>query len=352
MNEINVNKNYQDEVLDSLLYAELSKRAKDPNVKKVLSRMSKMEERHASIWREIAKIRGVEVKSPSLISVAKVKVMAMLSKVLGTNTMIKLREGSEDNDVKKYVELSTSSDLSPQERVMMSDISVDEAAHEEILSQVASNVSEFIYGISDGLVEVLAAVSGLSGAVKVPLYVAVGGLVIGVSGMMSMGIGSFLSSESEKEMSKKERDKISLQKRVDPESVRKRVQEFLTSIGIDERDSISLSGKLVGGAEDLLSPKGGKSPVKGALVTAGSYITGAIIPSVPYMLGIGGLEGVLSSFVVSGIAIAVVGYMIGIVSSVNPRKKSMEMSVLGLGAAVATYLLGNLLSSLLGINLA
>ncbi|WP_054846755.1 VIT1/CCC1 transporter family protein [Sulfuracidifex tepidarius] len=187
---------------------------------------------------------------------------------------------------------------------------------------------------------------------KVPLYVAVGGLVIGVSGMMSMGIGSFLSSESEEEISRKEREKIALQRKVDPESVRKRVQEFLSSIGIGESDSLSLSGKLVGGAEDLLAPKGGKSPVKGALVTAASYITGAIIPSSPYIAGLGGLEGVLSSFLISGIAIAVVGYMIGIVSSVNPRRKSLEMSVLGLGAAVATYLLGNLLSSLLGIHLA
>jgi VIT1/CCC1 family predicted Fe2+/Mn2+ transporter len=352
LSKIDVKKNYQDEVLDSILYAELSKRAKDPEIEKVLSRMSKMEERHASIWREIAKIRGIEVKGPSPLSMAKVKIMAMLSKVLGVNTMIKLREGNEDNDVKKYVKLSASDDLSPEEKVMMNDISVDEAAHEEILSQVTSNVSEFIYGISDGLVEVLAAVSGLSGAVKVPLYVAVGGLVIGVSGMMSMGIGSFLSSESEEEMSKKEREKISLQKKVDPESVRKRVQEFLSSIGVNETDSFSLSGKLVGGAEDLLAPKGEKSPIKGALVTAASYITGAIIPSIPYILGIGGLEGVLSSFLVSGIAIAVVGYMIGIVSSVNPRRKSIEMSVLGLGAAVATYLLGNLLSSLLGIQLA
>ncbi|WP_054846754.1 ferritin family protein [Sulfuracidifex tepidarius] len=161
--KVDVRKNYQDEVLDSILYAELSKHTKDPKVRSILSKMSKMEERHASIWREIAKIRGVEVKSPSILSVAKVKMMALASRVLGVNVMIKLREGSEDNDVKKYVELSNSDELSSEEKVMMSDISVDEAAHEEILSQVTSNVSEFIYGISDGLVEVLAAVSGYPG---------------------------------------------------------------------------------------------------------------------------------------------------------------------------------------------
>jgi len=352
LGDIDIKKNYQEEVLDSILYAELSKHAKDENLRRVLSRMSKMEERHASIWKEIARIRNVKLSNPSPFSRAKVKLMALLSRIVGVNLVIKIREGSEENDVRKYVELATSKGLSPEERLMMTDISVDEAAHEEILGQVTSNVSEFIYGISDGLVEVLAAVSGLSGAVKVPLYVAVGGLVIGVSGMMSMGIGSFLSSESEKEMSEKEREKISLQKEVDPESVRMRVQEFLTSIGVDDKDSESLSGKLVGGAEDLLAPKGSKSPLRGALVTAASYITGAIIPSIPYIAGIGGVRGVLSSFFISGVAIAFVGYMIGVMSSVNPKKKSIEMTTLGIGAAVVTYLLGNLLSSLLGINLA
>ena len=54
-----------------------------------------------------------------------------------------------------------------------------------------------IYGISDGLVEVLAALAGLTAIISDHTYVAMGGLIVGVSGAMSMSVGAYLATNSE-----------------------------------------------------------------------------------------------------------------------------------------------------------
>ena len=53
-----------------------------------------------------------------------------------------------------------------------------------------------IYGMSDGLIEVLASVAGLTGVFINNIYVAVGGIVFGASGLVSMTIGAYLSERA------------------------------------------------------------------------------------------------------------------------------------------------------------
>jgi Integral membrane protein DUF125. len=75
-----------------------------------------------------------------------------------------------------------------------------EAVHERVFRTLELGYSaEFVYGISDGLVEVLAAVSGLSGAISSAQLVALGGLIIGGLGKPVHGHRGFLSTKVEEE---------------------------------------------------------------------------------------------------------------------------------------------------------
>jgi len=166
--------------------------------------------------------------------------------------------------------------FSSEEKQRLKDIMVDEAVHEKVLGNVeAKSVGDFVYGISDGLVEVLAAVSGLSGAISSPLFVAVGGLIVGVSGTLSMAIGAYLSTKSEKDVKIQERKRLELEKNVDQHSVQLRLVNFFTELGVNLNLAKKVSSSLVNVAEDILYPEVKENPVKSALITGLSYITGA-----------------------------------------------------------------------------
>jgi len=339
------NKNYIEELFDSEVYKKLGDAEKDRLTRIYLYKMSQMEKRHSEIWKQIAEKRHVKLGKLSLFDKLKINFYVIFRKLFGLELTTKLLESGEESDIKKYYELSKSEELDEEERQMMKDLSVDEAVHEEMISSVKSkDVSDFVYGISDGLVEVLAATSGLSGAFNVPFLVGISGLIVGASGTLSMAIGAYLSTKSGREINLNKRKKIEIQKLVDRKEVAKRLSGILTELGIRENIASDISPQLVDVAEDIIAPKVEESPKKSAGVTALSYITGAIIPVIPYLLGIGGLLGVVSSYILSGVAIFIVGSLIGLLSSVNPGKKGAEMLILGISAALATHGLGLLAS--------
>ncbi|MBB5252291.1 VIT1/CCC1 transporter family protein [Sulfurisphaera ohwakuensis] len=344
------NKNYIEELFDSEVYRRLGDVEKDRVTRIYLYKLSEMERKHSEIWKEIAISRGIKLGKLKWYHKWKLNFYVIFRKIFGLELTTKLLENGEESDIKKYYELSKSEELSEEERQKMRELSVDEAVHEEIISTVKSkDVSDFVYGISDGLVEVLAATSGLSGAFNIPFLVGISGLIIGASGTLSMAIGAYLSTKSEKEINEHKRRKIEIQKLVDRKEVAKKLSMILTELGIKENIASDISPQLVDVAEDIIAPKVEESPKKSAGVTALSYISGAVIPIIPYLLGIGGLVGVISSYIISGIAIFIVGYLIGLLSSVNPAKKGVEMLSLGILAAIGTHILGLLASYYLHI---
>ena len=345
------NKNYIDELFASEVYKKLADAEKDPVAKKYLYKMSQMEKKHSEIWKQMAEKRHIKLGKLSLFNKLKIRFYVIFRKLFGLELTTKLLESGEENDIKKYYELSKSEELDEEEKEIMKDLSIDEAVHEEMISSIKSkDVSDFVYGISDGLVEVLAATSGLSGAFNVPFLVGISGLIVGASGTLSMAIGAYLSTKSGKEINENKRKRIEIQKLIDRKEVTKKLSGILTELGIKENIAFNISPQLVDVAEDIIAPKVEENPKKSAGVTALSYITGAIIPVIPYLLGIGGLLGVVSSYVLSGIAIFIVGSLIGLLSSVNPMKKGTEMLILGISAALATHGLGLLASHYLHLT--
>ncbi|AAK42695.1 rubrerythrin family protein [Saccharolobus solfataricus] len=346
-------KNYEEELFDHEVYSKLAEVERDPELKKTLFKLAEMEKKHSEFWREIAEKRGLKVKGKlSTLNKIKVDFYSLLRKILGLDITIKVLESSEEDDIEKYRKLSEMEMFSSEEKQRLKDIMVDEAVHEKVLGNVeAKSVGDFVYGISDGLVEVLAAVSGLSGAISSPLFVAVGGLIVGVSGTLSMAIGAYLSTKSEKDVKIQERKRLELEKNVDQHSVQLRLVNFFTELGVNLNLAKKVSLSLVNVAEDILYPEVKENPVKSALITGLSYITGAIIPILPYLIGLSGLTGLITSYIVAGLSTFIVGSIIGILSGISPFKKGIQMASLALLAALGTHGLGYLASRFLNVSI-
>jgi VIT1/CCC1 family predicted Fe2+/Mn2+ transporter len=342
--------NYKAEVFDFNLYSRLAELEKDETLRNTLRRIAEMERSHAETWTKVAKEKGVRLPERPLSPADRLRASYYLAlrRLMGSKLFYKYLDYKEGQDSEKYLAYSQSKDLSDRLREEMKRLAVEEAIHERVFRSVELGYSaEFVYGISDGLIEVLAAVSGLSGAVSSPTLVALGGLIIGVSGSLSMGIGAYLSSKIEEEGKEAELRSIELEKRLDPKVVEERLKEFLRESGLQGK----LEAKaLIGVAEKLLVKKEETNARKGALVTMVSYFTGALIPTLPFALGLGGLIGTVTSYILGLASTTLVGYLIGVVSMVNAKKKALQMTGLALGAALATHAIGMIANHLLGLS--
>lgn len=342
--------NFRQECFDRQLYLSLAKRERDEDLRAALMRIAEMEGGHAEVWRKLAEAESVKLPSKPLriLDKARLRFYLLMRRLMGSKLFYRYLDYKETGDSEKYLKFAEAPDLSEGLREDMRRLAIEEAVHERVFSTLELGYSaEFVYGISDGLVEVLAAVSGLSGAISSALLVALGGLIIGVSGSLSMGIGAFLSTKVEEEGKRSEKRIVELEKRLDPRAVEKRLEEFLRSAGLEGRIDPE---SLVHVAENVLFKDEGADARKAALVTMASYFTGAVIPTLPFALGLSGLSGVLASYAVSLASVAIVGYFIGVISMANARMKSLQMTALALGAALATHFIGLLANALLGLR--
>lgn len=307
-------KEYSHENVDALTYAEMAKKEKDAPTALLLKRLAAVEIAHAAFWKKIAEKRGRNIKEPGLIEKTKAKTYVLFRKFFGLSLSIKLLELHEVSAIKEYTELwNTPGLLDEDEKALLEKVIDDEKEHElalinEELRVNPDRVRDVIYGISDALVEVLAAVSGFAGVLAKPLIVAVAGLIVGASGTLSMGAGAYVSTKSEEEA----------------------------------KESNALT--------DSKAEKSHQSALLSAATTSASYLIGVFPPVLPYAVGLGGTVALLSSYLASAASLFVVGFLVGIVSGVTPSHKGGEMAAIGMGAALATHALGLAASAYLHVS--
>jgi predicted membrane protein (TIGR00267 family) len=307
-----IRKNYKEELFGATVYEELAKTEKNVKVKEVLEELANGERSHASFWKEVAESRGVELEELGFSDRLKIKILKLFRRVFGLPLTLKLVERGEISDAEKYYQLSRAAEFNDTERQKLSSIMMQELVHEDLLVQTqinADKIRDAIYAVSDGLIEVLAGVSGLSSILASPFLVALGGIIIGVSGTISMSIGAYLSSSSENDIRKSKLKK---------EKLRTLLGQAYSSEGNNEINKNSESVK----------------------ITAISYILGALVPILPFLLGLGGLLGLITSYAFTGVVTFIVGGIIGILSDVNPFKKGAVMAGLAIVAALVTHLIG------------
>jgi VIT1/CCC1 family predicted Fe2+/Mn2+ transporter len=70
------------------------------------------------------------------------------------------------------------------------------------------------------------------------------------------------------------------------------------------------------------------------------FASGAVVPVLPYMLGVQGLAAVLWSAGLVGLALLLTGGVVGVLSGSSPARRALRQLAIGWGAAAVTYLFG------------
>jgi len=350
---------YLDELESTIIYRYLAEKLAGKPISDTLRKIAEMEARHARFWREYLVKHGVDVDRFKPRK-TRIKLYTLLYRLIGFGLTLKLLERDENEAINLYSWILEHGDLSDNERVELKKIIVDEYMHENTFLEEESRLKEFldhvrdaILGMNDGLVEILSVSTGLAAAYGDPLNVALGGLIVGFAGALSMAIGSYVSVKSQREVNMSRRSRFLNLVKLVPETIHGIVEKLFHSKGFSIETSRQVADEVVSKnieLEEIAGVETSDNPLKAGIYTGLFYLLGAFIPLTPYFIGLPIPYALPSSLLIAAAMLGFVGFFVALTAGLKIKKKIVELILTGLGAAGATYLIGFMARTLLGIE--
>ncbi|MCL4379389.1 MAG: VIT1/CCC1 transporter family protein [Candidatus Marsarchaeota archaeon] len=290
---------YKEELLHMDVYRTFSKSEKDAKIAKTLTRLTALESMHANLWGEFLDINGVDRPKARIWPD---RFLIMLCKVIfGLAVTVKLIEHMEEGHHKRFTRAISASRLSRKENEIISKVRKSEYHEEARLEDwlvnsntIFTNIRDVMFGMNDGLVELLAVTVGIAAALKVPYLVFVAGGITAVAGTLSMATGAYLSTSYERDISK-----------------------------------------------GAAAARGTPTARSSGFYVGIFYLIGTAFPLAPFALGYSGAVGIVSAIILTSIVLTITSSMIALASDKSIIKSVAKTLVLSLGAAVATIILGS-----------
>jgi VIT1/CCC1 family predicted Fe2+/Mn2+ transporter/rubrerythrin len=239
-------------------------------------------------------------------------------------------------------------------RTHISELTTEAARIERLAS-----IREVVFGAQDGLVSTFAVVAGLAAAGISSLVVLLGGAVSAMAGVLSMSIGTFLSSRAQRQLYEtelaRERTEIS-------EHPGEEVAELIAALharGMARPDAAEVARRIARHPDILLStlsifelglaPQRLGRPVRDAFVMAVAFGAASLVPLVPFLFG-GALPALSVAAALTLSALFAVGVLKARVAGVAPLRSGLEVALFAAASGLLSFGLGRLASILLGVQ--
>ena len=216
---------------------------------------------------------------------------------------------------------------------------------------------EFVFGIQDGLLSTVGLLSGVSAATQNRLTVIITGVAAAVTGGISMATGSYLASRTEKEIFEKEfldQERLAADQ---PFLAQEALLQALVAEGLDRPAAYRLV-KIISGNQSLLLRTVQEKvlglgfadisqPVKASLVMFVSFMIGAAIPLLQFLLPLDRLA-LPTSWLLSVATLLGVGVFKGRLTGKPMLRSGLEFASIAVGSAAVGWLLGKIFEYFLG----
>lgn len=221
----------------------------------------------------------------------KVVIYVFLARFLGFTFALKLLEKAEQKAQDTYVKIGKSF---PK----LKEITRDEEQHElELIDMMNEDRLEYmgsvVLGLNDALVELTGALAGFTFALQNSKIIGVLGLITGIAAAMSMGASEYLSSKHEKQ----------------------------------------------------------KNAGKAAGYTAIAYIVTVAFLILPFIVIKKPFVSLIITLVIAVFIIAVFNYYVAVAKDFSFKKRFLEMASISLGVAGASFLIGFIVKTALGVGI-
>ncbi|WP_455244660.1 VIT1/CCC1 transporter family protein [Petrachloros mirabilis] len=302
-----------DELFDLRLYKALRK-VTLPDVHQTLDELITVETAHLSFWKKFFDLQLDELDIGRRI---KLSIIIFVCKVFGSTAVHLVLEAIEVHGVRKYLTIWREYQGHPLGEALRS-ILMDEFKHEDVLVTAlterkinAEKIRNIFLGLNDGLVEILGAVSGFFGAFGSATMVLIAASTTAVAGALSMAAGAFLALNSEKEV---------------------KTTEIAKKIFLGE---LSESSPME------------ESPLSSALVVGSAYITGALVPVLPVLIG---ARNALFSVFTAGLMVILVSTILAFLSGMDIKRRILLNLIIITLAVSVSYGIGILAKNYWGIS--
>lgn len=329
-----------EERAEAAVYTQLAARRQGEE-REILLALAQAEGRHAAHWESLLGDHVGRPRRPALRS----RVLIALARRFGSVFVLALAQRAESrSDYAEDVHATAA-------------MAADEQIHEEVVrslavrgrARISGSFRAAVFGMNDGLVSNLALVLGIGASGVSITTVLITGLAGLLAGALSMGAGEYVSVRSQREL---------LEASTPSDSTHQAVGDLDVDANelalVYRARGMSAAEAQQRAEERLATHNPALPPVRNAvhsLEEIGSawnaaaasfcfFASGAIIPVLPYLLGLSGWAAVLLAAALVGAALLVTGGIVGVLSGAPPLRRGLRQLAIGWGAAAATYLLG------------
>ena len=217
---------------------------------------------------------------------------SLLARLFGLTFGIKLMELGEEHTQENYADVLHAF---PEVAAMQKEEEVHEEELVDMLDEEALKYAgSVVLGLNDALVELTGTLAGLTFAFQNTRLIALAGLITGIAASFSMAASEYLSQKSE-------------------------------------------GGEL--------------SPTKSALYPGMAYIFTVLFLVLPYFLFSNYLVSLAFTIVNAVLVIAVFNFYISVAKGLSFRRRFTEMTVISLGVAGISFIIGSVISKALGVDI-
>jgi len=219
-------------------------------------------------------------------------------------------------------------------------------------------IKSFVYGGLDGTITTFAVVAGVAGASLSASIVLILGFANLIADGISMAFGDYLSTKAEKEYGSAERKREERATRF-PKVEKKSLIRIFSEQGFSKKDTESIANILCKNkkvcvdlmlAYELGIAKKKQDPFKNAAATFGAFVLFGFVPLIAYVFSktasIFQQDTFFMASLFTGITLFSLGAIKCKVTGLNWIRSGVEMLLIGGFAAVAAYLIGYFISTI------
>jgi len=352
-----------DEADAAFLYRELARAEPDGSRADLYRKLADVEDRHVGMWRELMAQQGHIVPVPPPSRSARFR--AWLARQAGASLLLPMLLAEEGREVKGYLQLHDATPEGPVAPTALR-LAQESKEHAQALARISGREGEpwhrtgaggflrnVVYGFNDGLTANFGLVAGMIGAqgsIELASHaVVVAGLAGAVADALSMGASGYLAAKSEREVFEHEIAMEREEIRLMPDLEREELSLLYQAKGIPAAQADALAIQLMTDPERALDEKvreelriveASSTPMREAWVTGTATALGALIPVAPLLVSTGPWA-IWTSFAVAMLSHFAVGGARSVFTGRGLLRSGMDMFLVGLGVAVAGYLLGD-----------
>ncbi|WP_460889749.1 VIT1/CCC1 transporter family protein [Promicromonospora xylanilytica] len=356
-----------DEWAEAAVYRDLAGR-RSGEEREILLALARAEKRHESHWLELL---GPDAGAP-VRGDLRTRALGFLARRFGGVFVLALAQRAEARSSYAHDADATVT------------MAADEQIHEEVVRALATRgrnrlsgtFRAAVFGANDGLVSNLALVLGIGASGVATSTVLLSGLAGLLAGALSMGAGEFVSVRSQRELLEAsspspaagaalphldvDANELALVYRargMSVENATAHADAVLARLAVTPvehqgpllRVQEAPAGDRPAGSADEADDLETHGTAWGAAVSSFCFFaSGAVVPVLPYLLGLDGLVAVLVATGLVGLALLVTGAVVGLLSGTSPLSRALRQVAIGLGAAGATYALGLVFGATVG----